>query len=1848
MLFRESVLSLLFALLVCTAAYAYDARVLSEIPVNGNISALAVNSLTDRVIAASKAGKTLAIIDSVSHSVVLEILLPATPSALEVHKRSNRVIVATEEGILLFYDLKTGAAVGALEIGAAINALAIDEAADLALLGVETGLMMVDLNSSKISRSLKLSGAAVRIAAGQTFAAVVTRKEAVSALTWVSPSTGEQGKVIPLTGEVASLAVDESLGYILVTQTGSSGLMLFDSITLERAGSIPTGKGAEIVAVNSSTHTAVLAHPADGSLYFVDLERMTVLDSMQLFEGIGALSMDTARNRALVGHGASLTLLQLENQVPVLAGIVPKEGEAGDNDLLLSVFGDRFVMDSQAIFNGWGVNTLFDTNELLRAAIPPEQLAYPGDVAVSVTNPPPGGGVSNEVKFRVLTPVPQLKAIDPGAAVVASPFTLRVEGKNFLPSAVINLGGRKLPTRFVSSIILNAQIDGALIKDKGKLPISVTNSGQTTFTSNALDLQVISADETAQTAKGAAEQEPSSQGFGSLAGRILNTEMQPLQGVTVSTKGLSVRTDAQGKFILANVPAGRRTLLIDGSTAAEKNGHYPTIPISVDIEAGVDNVMPFNPYFHRQKNRNFVHINPAQDTVLTDPEVPGFEMRIPAGVRIIGWDGKVNLKVSVRTVATDSLPVRPLPQNAYVRTVYMFYFNKIGGGKPDQPIPMKAPNDLGLLPGEKAVLWYYDESHNEGEAPNDWAIAGTGTVSDDGRFIESDPGVGLPKFCCGAAAYGGTSMDSPPSGPCGGCCDDDGGDNNAGDPVNVATGYFMHEKTDYRVNGIIPVELKRFYRSGDAGLGAFGRGTYFGYDLWLGVYSDMLLLLRPGNYQYRFYKQTDGTFINTTDPNYRGDVFYANGDNTYTLRKRDGVKYKFGTDRLLDQITDASGNAVTFLKEVDGNISKIILPDGREIVVNYVINGGRDNLTSITGPLGTVTYAYYVYGSSALLRSVTYPDGGTVSYTYDASGRMATVTENGKLVVTNLYDENNRISSQTHPDGGQYAFSYNLAGGYVTQTTMSTPNGAAKTWRFYDDNGAYHGGYIVKNITSDGITTSELEPGTNLIRSVTDPLGRKTSYSYDAKGRRVTVTDPISNTTGYQYEDNCSNVATITDPLGKNTTFGYVFAPGTCRKTRMEISDPLQNLTVVEYNTYGMPTKVTDPNGNPTTLTYAPDHPEAVASVSDALGNTLRYSYDTLGRLVSTTDAKGAKSTYVYQSVSSRLATITDPNGRSTSFAYDTSHNLQKVTDARGNSIQYEYDDRNRITKMTDQLGRQETYAYYRNAEITPTTGDNLKAVTDRKGQTTTFNEYDALSRRKNVTFHDGSYLQYTYDAAGRLTNVYDSISGAVGHTYNDSGCSSCGGKGLDRISEERTPLSTIAYTYDANGRKATMTVAGEPVVTYSYDDAGRPFGITRNVGGIQRSYVLGYDNAGRRASVQVPLASGADFVTTIYGYDIANRLRSMLVHGPAARLEDLAYSYDPNGNRLSFTRSAPQSISPAMTNTNHNAANEMLSFNGKTQTYDVNGNLQTRSDVCGATTYTWDARNRLTGISGFQPDCTILSASFSYDAFGRRTTKTINGTTTSFVYDGLDVIQEVRNGQKVDYVRTLNIDEPLTRITSSSIRHYVRDGLGSVLGLVDDSGANRSTYVYDAFGGAIATGETSENSFGYTARENDGTGLLHYRFRYYSHDMQRFISEDPIRLRGGINFYSYVQNNPIRFIDPLGLEILVCNRMVQGFPFIGNHAYPWDTTTNTAEGMRGSSGSGATAKEKGPAADSCNAVEGSKDKEQEIMDFMWHNQNNGIWFPWINDCHNAVQDAVENSGLNYPGAPGGRFGEPL
>jgi RHS repeat-associated protein len=213
---------------------------------------------------------------------------------------------------------------------------------------------------------------------------------------------------------------------------------------------------------------------------------------------------------------------------------------------------------------------------------------------------------------------------------------------------------------------------------------------------------------------------------------------------------------------------------------------------------------------------------------------------------------------------------------------------------------------------------------------------------------------------------------------------------------------------------------------------------------------------------------------------------------------------------------------------------------------------------------------------------------------------------------------------------------------------------------------------------------------------------------------------------------------------------------------------------------------------------------------------------------------------------------------------------------------------------------------------------------------------------------------------------------------------------------------------------------------------------------------------------------------------------------------------------------------------TTYNADNAQSKFNGTSHSYDANGNLLSN----GANTYTWDARNYLSGISGAN------NASFVYDAFARRMNKTINGTVTQFLYGRLNPVQELdgANAVTANLLTGLGIDKYFARTDSSGTTAFLTDALGSTVGLVGSGGSIDTGYTYQPFGATTVTGSNA-NSYQCTGRENDGTGLYYYRARYYSPTFQRFIGQDPIGFAGGgANLYGYVRESPLNETDPTGL----------------------------------------------------------------------------------------------------------------
>ena len=168
-----------------------------------------------------------------------------------------------------------------------------------------------------------------------------------------------------------------------------------------------------------------------------------------------------------------------------------------------------------------------------------------------------------------------------------------------------------------------------------------------------------------------------------------------------------------------------------------------------------------------------------------------------------------------------------------------------------------------------------------------------------------------------------------------------------------------------------------------------------------------------------------------------------------------------------------------------------------------------------------------------------------------------------------------------------------------------------------------------------------------------------------------------------------------------------------------------------------------------------------------------------------------------------------------------------------------------------------------------------------------------------------------------------------------------------------------------------------------------------------------------------------------------------------------------------------------------------------------------------------------------------VRTTTFKYDPFGRRIYKQSPSFTGSFLYEGSNLIETVNgSGSEIaSYAQGQNIDEPLAELRSGAADYYETDALGSITSLSSSSGTLANTYTYDSFGNLTASTGTVRDYFQYTGREFDPeTGIYYYRARYFDPSIGRFLSEDPIKLKGGIDFYAYVKNRSINRVDPMGL----------------------------------------------------------------------------------------------------------------
>lgn len=1238
-------------------------------------------------------------------------------------------------------------------------------------------------------------------------------------------------------------------------------------------------------------------------------------------------------------------------------------------------------------------------------------------------------------------------------------------------------------------------------------------------------------------------------GMTALAGQVLRLNGRPLANVTVQMGAVTARTDAQGEFLLANIPAGNQVLTVDGESANRANARYGRFAFNTNIVAGQTNDLDHIVWMPKLDMRHAVDIaSPTvSETVITNPNLPGLELVLPPGTVIRDAHGKLVTQVTITPIPVDQTPF-PMP----FFDVPIYFTLQPGGsviqgidGKPAAAL-LRYPNYGAMGPGHLVRLFDHD-LRGRG-----WYYYGDGKVSSDGQRIVSGRDFLIYQFTATSFSNGGVAPDgNTPSGdkPDGDDCSGGGdagcpGTRTAGEPVDLFTGYLKNVETDLVVRDIVPLAIRRTYRTLDKSGAAdivrpFGIGSSHASEMFLQSepnFAALNLVLNDGT-RIRFANVNpagmsyNSDFVNTDSPGefYQAVLHYyldpVKGGCFYTLYFRDGRRWAFGAipARLL-YMEDRNGNRVTFVRSGGSYVTQILGPTGRYINLAYNASGQISQATDNTGR--TVTYGY---DTGQRLTTVTKPDGKIRTYLWDTTNNRITAVkdERNNTTVTHQYDANGRVFKQTLADQSTFTFAYTLVNGVATKTEVTDRRGSIRRAEFDPI------GRIVKDTFPAGIvgqeqvTTFTRNAVNGRVDAIVDARNRRTELVYDALGNVTKITKLVGSTspppavTELTYDTAFSNPLTYKDPNLNTTTLGYD-ASGNLTS----VKNPLNETTVLTYDAQGRVLTVKNGlNVTTTTLTYSGAD---LASIADALGRTTVFNYDALGRLTGVRDPMGRITTRTYD-VQDRLTKLTDALGGAIQLTYDEFGNLKTYADPKNQATNYQYDSLNRLSTRTDALLQAETYAY----EL----GGRLSRVTDRKGQVSGAS-YDALGRLAQrgfgaTTAAPTSYtstIGYTWDTGNRLTGVNDSANGNITRTYDE----------LDRLTQEVTVQGTVNYTYDAAGRRTTLQVAGQPLITYTWDVANRLKQIQQAGGPINNNIVQSvdftYDAAGRRTRTKYSNAATPKGVTIDYGYDNADQVTSLTYKKLDGQLlGDVTYAYDAAGRRVTPGGSLSVVRLPAAASATYDANNRLSSWNGTALSYDNNGNLIGDSSIG----YTWNARNQLVSMSG------AVNASFTYDGLGRRIGKTVGGVPAGYVYDGLNLVQE-KNGTSAtstptaNFVTGLGLDETFLRMTGSgadaTVLGVLADGNNNTLHLTNRAGSVVDSYSYQAYGIATHYGAGEPNTQQYTGRENDETGLYYYRARYYHPTFGRFISEDPIEFGAGPNVYAYVGGDPINSIDPSGL----------------------------------------------------------------------------------------------------------------
>ncbi|OLB75035.1 MAG: hypothetical protein AUI14_22170 [Actinobacteria bacterium 13_2_20CM_2_71_6] len=499
-------------------------------------------------------------------------------------------------------------------------------------------------------------------------------------------------------------------------------------------------------------------------------------------------------------------------------------------------------------------------------------------------------------------------------------------------------------------------------------------------------------------------------------------------------------------------------------------------------------------------------------------------------------------------------------------------------------------------------------------------------------------------------------------------------------------------------------------------------------------------------------------------------------------------------------------------------------------------------------------------GVPAKTVTVTDPGGKTITHVYDvATGHEVAVTDTLGNKTQYGYDEGGFLRTATDPNGNVTTTEHDVRGNTVSQTTCQDRPGNKCSTVYY----TYFPDAITKTLTPNPLNDLMLTQRDGRSSSATDNT-YLTTYGYDSKGNRTTVTDPLGRVTTTTYTDGTSVLAADGGP-----------APAGLPATLTTAGGAKQ--TIVYYKS-GDVASVTDPAGKVTTFAY--DGIGRVLTKTETTntfpsGLTTTLVYDKLGRVVSqnqpavTDRVTGAVHTPVATTVYNpdglvTSQTVADTTGgdasRTTSTTYNQYGQAASVTDPAGKVTQLEYDAYGNTVKETGPDGGVTTSTYDAEQHLLTST---LNGYTGDPNNPSPATNLVVVSK--------------AYDPAGRLASVTDAMGWVTSYTYTDNGLSA---KAIRKDPGTGATFVEESNSYDAAGNLITkVTNDGATATSFAVDAASRTTSSTLDPAGLKRTTTMAYSPDDYVTSTTLTDGTGAVVTTSDRTYDPMGRMTSQNIH---------------------------------------------------------------------------------------------------------------------------------------------------------------------------------------------------------------------------------------------------------------------------------------------------------------------------------------------------------------------------------